>query len=155
MQNATRGALSILFLVAIATFAAGQASDPVVGNWQLNVAKSKYTPGPGPKSETRTYTANGQASAKGVDAAGKATSTSWTILYDGQDRPLTGSPDADMLSLKRIDPYHVEFTQKRGGKVVMTGTRTISPDGKEMTIVTKGTDAKGQTVNNVEVFERR
>src|SRR4029434_9846877 len=154
MQNATRGALSILFLVAIATFAAGQASDPVVGNWQLNVAKSKYTPGPGPKSETRTYAANGQASAKGVDAAGKATSTSWTILYDGQDRPLTGSPDADMLSLKRIDPYHVEFTQKRGGKVVMTATRTISPDGKEMMIVKKGTDDQGQHVNHVELFER-
>ena len=63
--------------------------------------------------------------------------------------------DADTLSLKRIDPYHVEFTQKRGGKVVMTGTRTISRDGKEMTIVTKGSDARGQTVNNVEVFERR
>jgi|RhiMetdeSRZDD1v2_1073273.scaffolds.fasta_scaffold01718_22 hypothetical protein len=69
MQTVTRGALSILVLVAIATVAAGQANDPVVGNWQLNVAKSKYTPGPGPKSETRTYVANGQASAKGVDAA--------------------------------------------------------------------------------------
>lgn len=156
MQKLVRGALAVLFLVAIAiTLPSAQTNDPVIGTWQLNVAKSKYTPGPGPKSEMRTYAANGDASAKGVDASGKATSSQWTIIYDGKDRPLTGSPDADMLSLKRIDPNHVEFTQKRGGKVAMTGTRTISPDGKVMTIVTKGTDAKGQTVNNVEVFDRR
>jgi hypothetical protein len=37
----------------------------------------------------------------------------------------------------------------------MTGTRAISRDGKVMTITTKGTNAKGQTVNDVEVFEKR
>ena len=59
------------------------------------------------------------------------------------------------LSLKRIDPSTTEFTQKKGGKVVITGTRTTSKDGKMMTITTKGTNAKGQTVNDVEVFEKR
>ena len=37
----------------------------------------------------------------------------------------------------------------------MTGTRSISRDGKVMTITTKGTDAKGQAVNDAEVFEKR
>ena len=49
----------------------------------------------------------------------------------------------------------VEFTQKRAGKVVITGTRTISPDGKVMTITSKGTNALGQTIDDVEVFEKR
>jgi hypothetical protein len=49
----------------------------------------------------------------------------------------------------------VEFTQKKAGKVVITGTRTISPDGKVMTITSKGTNALGQTIDNVEVFEKR
>ena len=31
------------------------SQDPVIGQWRLDVSKSKYTPGPGPKSETRTY----------------------------------------------------------------------------------------------------
>jgi hypothetical protein len=74
--------------------------------------------------------------------------------YDGKDRPQSGNPDADTLSLKRIDAYNVEFSQKRAGKVVSTGTRTISKDGKTMTITTKGTDAKGQVINTVEVFEK-
>ena len=61
----------------------------------------------------------------------------------------------DALSLKRIDASTVEFTQKKAGKVVATGTRVISKDGKVMTITTKGTNAKGQAVNDVQVFEKR
>jgi len=40
-------------------------------------------------------------------------------------------------------------------KVVITGTRIISRDGKVMTITTKGTNAAGQAINDVEVFEKR
>ena len=135
-----------------------QGTDPVVGTWELNVVKSKYSPGPAPKSEMRTYVVAGQdikATAKGVDGAGKPTSVAWTVNYDGKDRPLTGDQDADALSLKHIDAFTTEFTQMRAGKVVMTGTRSISRDGKVMTITTKGTNARGQAVNNVEVFEKR
>jgi hypothetical protein len=79
----------------------------------------------------------------------------WTVNYDGKDRPQTGHADADTLSLKRIDAFTAEFTQKRPGKVVMTGRRTLSRDGKVMTLTTKGTNARGRTVNNVEIFEKR
>ena len=44
-----------------AVMAAG-AADPIVGTWQLNVAKSKFNPGPALKSQTRVYT----ESAKGI-----------------------------------------------------------------------------------------
>jgi hypothetical protein len=96
-----------------------------------------------------------KATSKGVDGSGKPTAAEWTVNYDGKDRPQTGNPDADVLSLKRIDAFTIEFTQKRAGKVVITGMRTISRDGKVMTITFKGTNAKGQTINDVEVFEKR
>jgi hypothetical protein len=142
---------------------AAQAADSLVGTWELNIAKSTYNPGPAPKSETRTYVVVvGQdinATSKGVDAEGKPTSGQWTVNYDGRDRPVTGSPadsgDLDAVSLKRIDTFTTEFTQKRAGKVVATGTRVISKDGKIMTITTKGTNAKGQAFNNVQVFDKR
>ncbi len=152
---------TIIFGTALAAWgsvAAAQAADPVVGTWELNIAKSTFTPGPAPKSETRTYVVVGQditATSKGVDADGKATSGQWTVNYDGKDRPATGLPDLDALSLKRIDVFTTEFTQKKAGKVVATGTRTISTDGKVMTITSKGTNAKGQAFNNVEVFDKR
>jgi hypothetical protein len=137
---------------------AAQATDPIVGTWELNVAKSKFSPGPAPKSETRTYVMAGEdikATSTGVDGTGTPTAGEWTINYDGKDRPQTGNPNADSLSLKRVDAFTAEFTQKKAGKVVITGTRTISKDGKVLTITTKGTNAKGQTIHDVEVFEKR
>ena len=148
-------------LVAIAApagAAIAQAPNPVIGTWVLNVAKSKFGPGRAPKSETRTYVVSGEdikATTKGVDSAGKPTAAEFTINYDGKDRPTTGIPDAETLSLKRVDAFTTEFTQKRTGKVVMTGTRVIWRDGKVMTITTKGIDRTGQTINDVAVFEKR
>ena len=135
-----------------------QATDPVVGTWELNVGKSKFSPGPAPKSETRTYVVSGKdimGTAKGVDSEGKTVAVEWTLNEDGKDRPVTGTPDIDMLSIKRIDSHTVESTHKRAGKVVATARRTVSKDGKTMTITTKGTNAKGEAINNVQVFEKR
>ena len=151
-------ALVTIVIAAAAVELAAKGADPLVGTWELNVAKSKYTPGPAPKSETRTYVVAGKeikASSQGVDGSGNPTAASWTVNYDGNDRPQTGNPNADSLSLKRVNAFDAKFTQKRAGKVVITGTRTVSRDGKVMTITTKGTTAGGQTINNVEVFEKR
>jgi hypothetical protein len=151
-------ALLVIVVAAAAVELVAQGVDPIVGTWELNVAKSKYNPGPAMKSETRTYVIAGQdvqATANGVDGNGKPTASSWIMSYDGKDHPMTGDPDSDTLSLKRVDPFKVEFAQKKDGKVVITGTRTISPDGKVMTITAKGTNAGGQTIDNVEVFEKR
>jgi hypothetical protein len=135
-----------------------QGTDPILGTWELNVAQSKYSPGPPLKSQTRTYILAGdaiKATVKGIGSDGKPTSAEWTMSYDGQDRPLNGNPNADTVSLRRIDPYKVEFTLKRAGKVVITGTRTISKDGKTMTLAASGITAAGQNLNEVEVFEKR
>ena len=147
-----------VFLVLFGFQPRAQNNDPVVGTWVLNVAKSKFSPGPAPKSESRTYAMAGneiKATSTGVDADGKATSAAWTVVYDGKERPVTGDPDADTLSLKRVDPNTIEFTEMKAGKVVLSGTRTVSKDGKTLTITTKGTNAKGQKVDNVVVYDKK
>ena len=134
-----------------------QASDPLAGTWELNVAKSKYNPGPPPKSQTRTYETSGQTvkfTGKGVDSQGNPSLIQWTASYDGKDYPITGDPGADAISFKRIDASRIDFTQKQAGKVVGTGTRSTT-DGKVMTVTYSGTSAKGQAFNNVVVFEKR
>jgi len=40
-------------------------------------------------------------------------------------------------------------------EVVQTCSRVVSQDGKTMTINTTGTNAKGQKINNVAVFEKK
>src|SRR2546426_8895566 len=50
-----------------------QASDARIGTWRLNVAKSKYSPGPAPQSLTVKVEASGEgekATIEGVNAAG-------------------------------------------------------------------------------------
>ena len=157
---------------------AAQNPDPILGAWLLNVAKSRFSPGPAPQSESCTYVMEGQetrvtskeaseprkyvavrqeikATSQRVDGDGKPTTREWTIVYDGKDRPITGDPDADTISLKRVDPFVSEFVQKRAGRVVISGTRAISNDGKIMTVTTQGMNAKGQTINEVWVFEKQ
>ncbi len=133
-------------------------ADPVNGTWELNVAKSKFEPGPGPQKQTRTYESDGQTVkhiSKGVNAEGKATQVEYTASYDGKDHPMTGNPVADTISLKRIDDVTTEATLKKAGKVVSTTTRVISKDGKEMTFTTTGTNSKGEAINNTLVFDKK
>ena len=88
---------------------------PFVGTWQLNVAKSKFNPGPPPQSQTRTWDASGMVTAKGVGATGKAFSYGYTIKGDGKESPTMGGiPNkADMISTKKIDAntYEAKFTK--------------------------------------------
>jgi len=135
-----------------------QATDPASGTWELNLAKSKFSPGPPPKSQTRTFEVTGadvKYTLKGIDAEGKPTLVHYTAKYDGKDYPVTGSQDFDAISLKRVDAGTAQATLKKGGKVIQTATRVVSKDGKTLTLTTIGTNAKGQAVNNVLVFDKR
>ena len=135
-----------------------QAHDARSGTWKLNVEKSKYSPGPAPKSGTMKIEASGQgetATTEGVNAEGAATKVEYTAQFDGKDYPLTGSPTADKTSLKRIDARTTERTNKKGETVVGTITQVLSEDGKTLTATTKGTNAQGQVVNNVSVWDKQ
>ena len=158
-----KSVLSTVFLGALlalgsAAIAAAPAADTVVGTWNLNLAKSKFNPGPGPKSQTRTYSESAQGlslATKSVGADGKETTGQTTYKFDGKDYPVTGSPDFDTLTAKKVDNFTTEFTLKRAGKVVATGSRTVSNDGKVLTNPTKGTDAKGAQYDNLLIFDRQ
>ena len=135
-------------------------TDAVIGTWKLNVAKSKYDPGPAPRGSTLTFEVAGdgiRTTAKGQDAAGNPTSTAYTAKYDGKDYPvaLLGTADFDTLSLKRIDAFKAEGTRKKAGKAVQTYSRVVSPDGKTLTLTVDGTDAKGRKVHNVIVYNKQ
>jgi hypothetical protein len=133
-------------------------TDPAVGTWKLNAAKSKYTPGPMPKSNTITITAvaNGlHVVAKGEDAAGRPTGIDYTATYDGKDAPVKGAPAYDAVSAKRVDANTTEQIRKKEGKSVQTMTRKISADGKTMTVTTRGKDESGRTINTVAVYDRQ
>jgi hypothetical protein len=53
-------AMTLLGLAIAIPQAAFAESDPLLGTWQLNLAKSKHTPGPGPKSATENIQRKGE-----------------------------------------------------------------------------------------------
>jgi hypothetical protein len=137
---------------------AADAPDAAIGTWTLNLAKSKFTPGPAPKSTTRTYAQTAQGislSVTGVAADGSAISMQTTFKYDGKEYPYTGSPNYDSLSLKRVNGSTVKSVLKKNGKVVGSTTRTISAHRKVLTLSTKWTDVKGVTHDEVAVYDKQ
>ena len=150
-------AAAALAITAIPATTAAQA-DPHSGTWVLNVAKSKYTPGPAPKDQTSVYTVDSKSVklvAKGTSADGKPTMTDLTAPFDGMDHPVKGNPDYDATSARRVDSHTIEFTRKRGGKVVQTATSVVAKDGKTRTVTITGTNAQGQKISNIGVYEKK
>lgn len=152
----------ILAVFSVSSFAQSnrgtQAADPVAGTWELNLAKSKILPGPAPKRVTRVYAVNGDQITLTTNIIGadeKATTGRSTYAYDGKDYAATGSPDYDTQAVKLVGPGSVTAELKKAGKIVQTVSRKVSPDGKMLTMVFKGTNAKGQTVDSVEIYDRQ
>jgi hypothetical protein len=132
------------------------AADAFMGTWKLNEAKSKLAAG-GPKNHTVVYEAAGDSvkiTVDGVDKDGKPAHNEWTGKYDGKDYPVTGDPNSDTRSYKKVDDHTLEFDAKKGGKVMMTGRVVISPDGKSRTVRTSATDAGGKKVSGIAVYDK-
>jgi hypothetical protein len=145
-------------LVVLGGEAVAQSNNDV-GTWNLNVAKSTYSPGPVPKSATLRIEPAGAGVKVTVDQVlpdGTKRHWEYTANYDRMDNRITGNnPDADMVARTRINATTIQSVNKKGGKVTTTNTSIISTDGKTRTITTKGTNGQGQTVNNVGVYEKQ
>ncbi len=158
MRVATSAAITGAILSVALVAVSAQDTNARVGSWELNLAKSKYDPGPAPKSHTLKIEAAGKAekvTSEIVNEDGSKSVTSYTAEYDGKPYPLTGSPLADMVMLKRVDTHTSDRTDTKAGKTVQTYHRVVSKDGKTMTVTVKGTSAQGKPVTNVVVFEKK
>ena len=149
----------IFVLAAVACAPAFAQNNPAVGTWKLNVEKSTYSPGPAPKSLTRTLEAKGdnvKYSFEGVSAEGTSVAYSFTVAYDGKESAITGSMPggADTISIKRIDANNFETTLKKAGKVIGTAKSEISQDGKVTTVTAQSTNADGQATTSSAVYDK-
>jgi hypothetical protein len=152
--------LKTLFVGAIIAIGTGTAvaADAVVGTWKLNLAKSTFSPGPAPKSQTRTYAESAQGTTvtvKTTAADGKESTTNITFKEDGKSYPVSGNADFDMVSVKRVDALTVHSTQTKAGAAVGTGVRTVSKDGKTLTFTQKSTNADGVKHDDVSVYDKQ
>jgi hypothetical protein len=152
MKTRTTLLLLAFCLCAIASF----ASDPNVGSWKLDEAKSKIPAG-APKNTSVVYTADGDSYkcvVDGVDGSGKPLHNEWTGKFDGKDYPLTGDASADTRAIKKQGAHGYKLTNKKDGKPTTTGTIELSADGKTRTLTTHSTDASGKKVAATFVYAK-
>jgi hypothetical protein len=98
---------------------------------------------------------NVKVTVDGTDGAGKPTHNEWTGKFDGKDYPLTGDPNADTRSYKKIDDRTTELTNKKDGKIIATGRIVLSADGKSRTVTVSGTDSNGKKVKYTAAYDKQ
>ena len=152
--------------VAVSSAQTAAPKDPMIGTWNLNVAKSSF-PGRAPQSIRRTfdYTKDGLilVTYETVNAEGNRSFTHWYLGVDGKEYPefgrSTGAKPTWWLAGKVIDPYTKEVRDRR---VVEEGQReqiimytiVVSQDGKTLTMTGKSTNAEGQPTTTVAVYDK-
>jgi hypothetical protein len=150
--------LLLFVLGSIAGFAQTPAKPVFAATWKLNAVKSKYAPGPAPKSQVATLAAvnNGMSVVSDrVDADGQKVHFEWIAMFDGKDYPVKGDPSRDMVSVKKIDDYTIEITNKKGGKVTTTIKAVYDKDGKHRVETVTGKNTQGQAIKNVTSWDRQ
>ena len=91
------------------------AADPFEGTWKLNESKSKLTRGAGKDTKivynSRLIRDKVTVTTDGIDGDGTPIHSEWKGRFDGKDYKVTGDPDADMRSYKKINDqtlgYHL------------------------------------------------
>jgi hypothetical protein len=148
----------VMMVPALATLALlAQSQEAFYGVWKVDMSKSKYSPGPAPKSNMKKYEPwqdGFKATQDMVTARGEKVHLEVVAKVDGKDYPGKGSPDADTFAFKRIDSRSYEVTQKKDGKVTIVSKMVVAPDGKSRSIVQTGKTAKGEPVNNTIYWDK-
>jgi hypothetical protein len=152
--------VSGLFAIALAAglLMAADADDPILGTWKLNLSKSKYIPGPAPRSQMRVYRQTAEGIFVRIETVGPDGKPRPPIefpeKYDGKDYPMKGSAIADALALTRINNYLAEAVMKHAGMVVATTRRIITDNGKTLMLIYQETSQE-HPVDNIIVYDRQ
>jgi len=155
--------LAAAVILALVLFTSGLAlaqTDPFLGTWKLDVAKSKFGPGTERKSETRIVESSPTGMKVSVDrtnADGSNQQYNYTTNFDGKSHPITGMAPygADSIAVTLGASNKLSFKLTKDGKAVGFGTSVVSSDGNTLTITSKGTDARGKTVSSVSVYDKQ
>jgi hypothetical protein len=130
--------------------------DALLGVWQLDVARSRYVPGPPPRSETRTYV-HDKEGMKGTIRRLRDDGREEVIEYRADfdhEYPVMGTEAYDTIRLKRIDARTAEAVLSHAGRVFGTARRVVSEDGRTLTITFRQED-RGILTNNIAVYRKK
>jgi len=134
---------ALISMAALFAAAASQAQSPLDGTWRVNLAQTKFSPKP-----LTFYLSQGWYHCTG------SCNPAYDIAADGQDHPVAGH-SYDTLSVTIVDNHTISAVGKKGGTVIFEQTRTVSADGKTLTVKTVDHPMNGGQPSTYESVARR
>jgi hypothetical protein len=146
--------LALLLGSAVAVMAQAEHRTPFTGTWKLNIAKSRFNPGPPFKSFTLTFTPDGTRKLDLVYADGQSLKASlpWS---DGKEVPVTAAQGMEnVTATSKIRGNTFDDTWKQNGKIIEKARGVVSSDGGTVTVTVDGTES-GRTFRHHLIFEKQ
>ena len=154
----TSSALVGLGMTALVGSAFAGKLDALLGDWDLNIAKSKFEPSPPMKKYTMKVIDAGAdhllIKSDWIYADGTVGHEEYSTAFDGKPISLVDYPIADFVTDTMINATTWESVWTRNGKIVERELETISADGKTFHEIDEGKDKTGKKYKNRLVFER-
>jgi hypothetical protein len=157
-----RRVVLFVILVLAATSAAlfAQASEPLVGVWNVDIFKSTYVTGQPPVRRVIRFEPAGdslkftqETTNQGFNIS-ETVKVEYTAKIDGKDYPIINS-GLDTVALRKIDPTTYERIGKIKGMQTETAAMKLSNRNRTLTITTKGTTDAGAEYARTEVFNKQ
>jgi hypothetical protein len=128
----------------------GESQGGLVGRWKPQSFDTNNPP-------VVKYEAVGATGLKFSEANNTPTDTTYTVMLDDKPVAVVGAAviRGTMTAARQVDDHTIEFTQSRDGVVSGKNVRTVSADGKTLTVTTTtvGPNAGGEP--SVSVFVRQ
>jgi len=122
MRKFCRYVLSPLCLFAAVSIAMpARAASPFNGTWKTDISQTKWSPKP-----LIFYTSGGWYHCVTCNPT-------FDVPADGQDHVVAGQP-YDTIAITIVDKRTISTTTKKDGKATSESTRTVSADGKTLTV---------------------
>lgn len=143
MSSTKRYALFVLIsTVALLAVAAAPVQSPFDGTWKTDLSKAKFSPKP-----LTFYTSAGWYHCVSCTPA-------FVVAADGQDHEVSGQ-SYDTISVTLVDDHTMSVVAKKGSVVTFEQTRTVSADGKTLTVKSTGNPQGGGPATTFETTAAR
>src|SRR5580698_5157542 len=147
-----------LGMTVLASAAFAGKLNALLGDWDLNITKSKFEPSPPMKKYTMKVIDAGAnhllIKSDWIDADGTAGHVEYSTAFDGKPIAIIDYPSADCVTDTMINATTWESVWTKNGKIVERELETISADGKTFHEIDQGKDKTGKKYKNRLVFER-
>lgn len=131
-----------LLLLVLLLPVSASAQSPFDGTWRMNLSSAEFEDNP-----DIFELKNGEYTCSTCDP-------NIAVKADGADHKVASDKDYDTLAVRQVDDRTVQFTRKKGGKVVSEFADTVSPDGNTLTLQFKDYPREGQPMSGKIIFAR-